>query len=186
MPKDPWKNQPNYKIGGGQLNEYEFNQQHGALTEQERSHLPGQPQGQAGEAATDATPTEGDPNENPEARRIRELMEEVHEKVARKQGGRKSVGAQKSSAKKPPATGANKSAAKGGKKVAAKGAAKSAAKGGAKSGAQKSGAGKGSAKKSSGAKKSGARGAAKGGAKKSATKKSAGAKGSKKGGARGR
>ena len=35
MPKDPWKNQPNYKIGGGQLNEYDFNQSHGELSKEE-------------------------------------------------------------------------------------------------------------------------------------------------------
>ncbi|MDQ3907374.1 MAG: hypothetical protein M3268_03415 [Acidobacteriota bacterium] len=166
MAKDPWKNQPNYKIGGGQLNEYEFNRQHGALTEQEHSHLPGQPQGQAGEAATDAQPAEGDPNESPEARRIRELMEEVHEKVVRRGGAQKTAGAKKSGAPK-----------KAAKKSSVRRATKSASKGAAKSGAKKPGGG--APKRASGAKKSGARassgGAKKGGAKKS-SKKSAGSK----------
>ena len=35
MPKDPPRNQPNYKIGGYHLNEYEFEQNHGAITEEE-------------------------------------------------------------------------------------------------------------------------------------------------------
>ncbi len=176
MPKDPWKNQPNYKIGGGQLNEYEFNQQHGALTEQEHSHLPGQPQGVAGEAATDATPTEGDQNESPEARRIRELMEEVHEKVARRRGAQKSAGAKKPGGAKKGAqsSGASKKSAK---KSPAKGATKSAGKGATKASA------KGGTKKS--AKGAGSRSSGKAGAKKSG-KKSAGAKAAKKGGGRGR
>ncbi|MCA1817805.1 MAG: hypothetical protein LC746_15700, partial [Acidobacteria bacterium] len=73
MAKDAWKNQPNYKIGGGQLNEFEFNRQHGALSEQERkSHLPGQPQGEGG---TPELPwDETDPASSPEAERVRRLM----------------------------------------------------------------------------------------------------------------
>ena len=35
MPKDPPRNQPNYKIGGYHLNESEFAQNHGAITEEE-------------------------------------------------------------------------------------------------------------------------------------------------------
>ena len=39
MPKDPTENIPNYKIRGGHLNEYEFKQQKGKMTEEE-NHLP--------------------------------------------------------------------------------------------------------------------------------------------------
>ena len=35
MPKDPPRNQPNYKIGGYHLNEYEFAQNQGAIAEEE-------------------------------------------------------------------------------------------------------------------------------------------------------
>jgi len=35
MPKDPPRNQPNYKIGGYHLNEYEYEQNHGAITDEE-------------------------------------------------------------------------------------------------------------------------------------------------------
>ena len=40
MPKDPARNQPNYKIGGDHLNEYEFEQSHGQMTKQEKEHYP--------------------------------------------------------------------------------------------------------------------------------------------------
>jgi hypothetical protein len=37
MPKnDPSRNQPNYKVGGSHLNEYEFEQNKGKVTEEER------------------------------------------------------------------------------------------------------------------------------------------------------
>ena len=39
MPKDPPRNQPNYKIGGYHLNEYEFTQHEGAMTEEERERF---------------------------------------------------------------------------------------------------------------------------------------------------
>ena len=41
MPKnDPNRNQPNYKIGGSHLNEYEFEQNKGQITEEEH-RMPG-------------------------------------------------------------------------------------------------------------------------------------------------
>lgn len=40
MPKDPTRNQPNYKIGGSHLNEYEFDLNKGQITKEEESHLP--------------------------------------------------------------------------------------------------------------------------------------------------
>jgi len=39
MPKDPPRNQPNYKIGGYHINEYEYEQGKGQMTE-EKEHLP--------------------------------------------------------------------------------------------------------------------------------------------------
>jgi len=40
MPKNnPNRNQPNYKIGGSHINEYEFDQNKGEITEEEE-HLP--------------------------------------------------------------------------------------------------------------------------------------------------
>jgi hypothetical protein len=36
MPKDPAENMPNYKIGGGQLNEYEFTQNQRAIAEEKK------------------------------------------------------------------------------------------------------------------------------------------------------
>ncbi|HZG52502.1 MAG TPA: hypothetical protein VEZ40_10235, partial [Pyrinomonadaceae bacterium] len=70
MPKDPTRNQPNYKIDGGHLNEYEFNQSHGAITEDERNRF-GDQQRQSGEQF-DAPQTE--------AERIQQLMEDVRER----------------------------------------------------------------------------------------------------------
>ena len=37
MPKDPTRNQPNYKIGGRHLNEYEYEQGKGAMTEEDEN-----------------------------------------------------------------------------------------------------------------------------------------------------
>jgi len=34
MPKDPARNQPNYKIGGHHMNEYEFENAKGEITEE--------------------------------------------------------------------------------------------------------------------------------------------------------
>jgi hypothetical protein len=175
MPKDPRRNQPNYKIGGAELNEFEFSHQHGALTEQEKSHLPGQSRG---EGATPELPwDDADESASPEAERISRLMEEAHEEVVRRRA--KGDDTQKA---KP----ARKSAAKGTKKGGAKGATK---KGGAKrsstrassSGAKRGATGKGSAKKGGAGKKAGARGSSSSrtSAKKS-VKKSAGKGGARK------
>jgi hypothetical protein len=40
MPKDPTRNQPNYKIGGSHLNEYEFDVNKGQITKEEEEHFP--------------------------------------------------------------------------------------------------------------------------------------------------
>jgi hypothetical protein len=182
MAKDAWKNQPNYKIGGGTINEYEFNQQHGALTEQENAHLPGQGEG----ATPDAPWDDADPAASPEAQRIRRLTEEAHEKVERRK--RKAGGTQP--ATRPAGAGRAAQTSGGGSKTsgAKKSAEKAAAKTSAKKSAAKSSA-KGATKKSGGAKKSGAKksGAKAGGARKSAKSGSAAKKSSgKRSGARGR
>lgn len=153
MPKDPARNQPNYKIGGGQLNEFEFAQHQGEMTAAEHERF----QGQQAAGADDAAP-------QTEAERIRQLMADVHEKVARrkqKQAGgaaaqpnaRPPRNAPKKAGAKAKATGTKKAAKKAVKKTAKKGAKKSggekrAASAGKKSGASKqSGAGKQSASK---------------------------------------
>lgn len=159
MPRDPWKNQPNYKIGGGQLNEYEFNRQHGALTEQEKQ--PFEFQEQERELPDESGATD-------EAGRVRRLMEEAHEKVERRQGARATSGAKKSGTQK---SGARKS---GGAK---KSAARTAKKGAAKKGAKKSGSAKKAGAKRVGAGKSS-------GAKRAAAGRSAGKGAGQKGGAR--
>lgn len=171
MPKDPRRNQPNYKIGGAELNEFEFSRQHGALTEQEKTHLPGQTRG---EGATPELPwDDADPTASPEAERVRRLMEEAHAEVKRRRA--KSDDTQKA---KP----ARKSAAKGTKKSGAKGATK---KSGAKRssarasspGAKRGAAGKGGAKKGGAGKKAGARGSS---SSRTSAKKSAGKGGGRK------
>jgi hypothetical protein len=175
MPKDPRRNQPNYKIGGAELNEFEFSRQHGALTEQEKTHLPGQTRG---EGATPEPPwDDADPTASPEAERISQLIEQAHAEVVRRRG--KGDDTQKA---KP----ARKSAAKGMKKGGAKGAtkksgAKSSGTRASSSGAKRGAAGKGGAKKGGAGKKAGARGSSSSrtSAKKSA-KKSAGKSGGRK------
>jgi hypothetical protein len=42
MPKDPPRNQPNYKIGGDHINEYEYQQHKGQMTEEETELPPAQ------------------------------------------------------------------------------------------------------------------------------------------------
>ena len=71
MPKDPTRNQPNYKIDGQKLNEYEFTQSHGAITEEERNRFAEQQRQSGDQFATPQT----------EAERIQTLMDDVHERV---------------------------------------------------------------------------------------------------------
>jgi hypothetical protein len=180
MPKDPTRNQPNYKIGGHHLNEFEFEQQHGAMTEAEHERFQRrQAEAAAGEQAAPQT----------EAERIQQLMADVHEQVEqrkeRAQGGaaksaRKGRTAKKGATKKAGAQATKRTSAKAAKRAGAK-AAKS-------SGAQQArGAGRKAtavAKKAGrAAKKSGARGAAKSGSTRKGAAKSvrgAGKKGARK------
>ncbi|MCA1614263.1 MAG: hypothetical protein LC800_09025 [Acidobacteria bacterium] len=190
MPKIPARNQPNYKIGGGELNEYEYNQQHGQLTTEERNPFE-LPQAQAGggeegEAALPQSPQEA------EAERIRQVMEAAQRKAqAGRKGGKATV-----SGVHPPAAAAEGGAKSGGGKRAAKKSAKKSAKklaaakkaGGAKeSAAKKSAAKKSAAKKAAARKPTGAKkpAAAKKVATKAGAKKSAKKSAKKTGGGRG-
>jgi hypothetical protein len=40
MPKDPTRNQPNYKIGGYHINEHEYENNKGQITEEEEHQFP--------------------------------------------------------------------------------------------------------------------------------------------------
>ncbi|MBV9928310.1 MAG: hypothetical protein JOZ96_25045 [Acidobacteria bacterium] len=151
MPKDRAEVQDQYKIGGGSLNEYEYEQSKGEYEEQTHQ-------------VPDDAPVEGlrgasEPGlpENV-AERIRQVEERAHEIVERrraKQGGGAKQGAAKAAKKstKKAAPAAKQGAKAAAKKGAAKGAAK---KGGGKAATKKGGAKKGGAKKG-GAKKSAAR-----------------------------
>src|SRR5215204_56706 len=124
MPKDRAEVQDQYKIGGGSLNEYEYEQSKGEYEEQAHQVPDDAPVEGLRGAAEPGLP------ENV-AERIRQVEERAHEIVERrraKQGG----GAQKGAAK-----GAKKSAQAS--KKSAQGAAKAAA-GGSKSGGAKKGA----------------------------------------------
>src|SRR5215207_1256115 len=142
MPKDRAEVQDQYKIGGGSLNEYEYEQSKGEYEEQTHQVPDDAPVEVLRGAAEPGLP------ENV-AERIRQVEERAHEIVERrraKQGGGGAGKAAKKSAKKPAQAS----------KKAAKGAAKAAA-GGAKKGAGKKGAGKKGAAKSGGAKKGAAK-----------------------------
>ncbi len=198
MPKDPAENIDRYKIQGGQLNEFELQQNEEAMAEQERARHGGpQPEGLRG-AAEPGLPQNV-------AERIQQLEAAVREKVERrraKQAGQSVKNAPAKAAEVVPksqnSTSAKKTASapqpSGGKKA---GAARKAKKSGTKVTATKKGAAKkqtgaakaakSPAKKASPAKRSSskkrpvagkpatksgsAKGAAKGAAKKAASKK---------------
>ena len=46
MPKDPTRNQPNYKIGGDHINEYDYENNKGQMTKEEENQLPRSEQNQ--------------------------------------------------------------------------------------------------------------------------------------------
>ena len=167
MPKDRAEVQDQYKIAGGSLNEYEYEQSKGEYGEQ--SHQA--PEGAPVEGLRGASEPGLPENVAERIRQVEERAHEIVEKRRAKQGGGAGKAAAKKSAKgATKAAAAKKGAAKkgGGKGAAAKkGAAKKAVKGGAKKGAAK----KGAAKKGGGKK-----GAAKKGAAKKATAKKGGAR----------
>src|ERR1700754_2313871 len=115
MPKDRAEVQDQYKIGGGSLNEYEFNQGKGEMEEQEHQT----PEGGHVEGLRGAD----EPNQPQNvAERIRQVEERAHEIVERRRA--KASGGAASNAVASTPTG--KSSKKASKKAAKKSAAKSA------------------------------------------------------------
>lgn len=164
MPKDRAEVQDQYKIGGGQLNEFEFDRSKGEMEEQEHQTPEGAPvEGLRGAAEPNAPQNV--------AERIRQVEERAHEIVERRRAKQSGDAAQKSGAKKSAKKSAKKAVKKSGGKSAKKSAksAKSAKKSPAKTGATK----KGGAAKKGGAKKGGAK---KGAVKRGASKKSGGSR----------
>jgi hypothetical protein len=146
MPKDRAEVQDQYKIGGGSLNEYEFDRSKGEMEEQERQSPEGTPaEGLHGAAESNAPQNV--------AARIRQVEERAHEIVERRRAKQSGSTARTGSAQKGAGKAAQKSAQKSSgasKKASVKKAGKASAKtGGAakKGGAKKGGAKKGSAKK---------------------------------------
>jgi hypothetical protein len=181
MPKDPARNQPNYKIGGGQLNEFEYARNQGAMTEAEHERFQQQ---QAERAAGEESAAQSAPQT--EAERIQQLMADVHEKVERRKQKAQGAALARPAARKD---GAQKSVAKAGAKKSAQkgGAKKSAAKAGAKKSAARAGASKtaskvGAKKRAPGTVK---QSVVKGGGKGAGSKKSARAAGGRAGGKKG-
>ncbi len=186
MPKDRTENIDRYKIRGGHLNEFEFQQNEGAMAEQERERFlrREQQEGLRGEAEPHAPQTE--------AERVAQMMEDARakaEKIRRKKGKlqakQSAVGAARRTRKKggkssAKGRGSGKARAGGKKSAAKKGASgKKGAAGGAKRGAtKKAGAKKTGAKRASTKRPAGKRSSAK----KSSAKRSAGS--ASKGGAR--
>src|ERR1700750_2696927 len=109
MPKDKTDVQEQYKIGGGSLNEYEFNQEKGEMEEQEH---------QTPESGyTEGLRGADEPNEpHNVAERIKQVEERAHEIVERRRA-KVSGGAGKSS-KKSSKKAAGKSPKKAAKKAA--------------------------------------------------------------------
>ncbi|MDT7690463.1 MAG: hypothetical protein QOE46_3222 [Acidobacteriota bacterium] len=159
MPKDKAEVQDQYKIGGGSLNEFEFDRSKGAMEEQAHQTPDGAPvEGLRGAAEPNAPQNV--------AERIRQVEEHAHEIVERRraeQGGDARKAGGKTAVKSAKAA-----------KKSAKGSKSADAKGGAKGASKKSGASKKAIAKKVGSKKSGAK---KGSAKKSAAKNGAAGKG---------
>jgi hypothetical protein len=195
MPKDKSEIQDQYKIEGGFINEYEFNQSKGEMEEQEHQT----PEGGHVEGLRGADEPNAPQNV---AERIREVEQRAHEIVERRRakasGGAASKGgagkvsmkqqnaenmAAGKAAKKAAKKSSKKSPAEAARKSSKKSAKKAAASKGSKTGAGKKGASKSAGKKSGGSKKGSAE---KGGTKKGgASKKGSAKKGaSKKGGRR--
>jgi hypothetical protein len=153
--REQMRNLETFKVGANEVNEFEYQQHQGELTEQLEHH---------GDQQNQDTPP------LTEAERVEQIMADAHEKVEeRKRRGTSSYGKKRPAAKKPAAKKATKSVAK---KSTRKAATKKVAK---KSSPKKAAARKSAAKKS-GTKKSAS--------KKSATKKSASRSAAKKSAAR--
>jgi len=153
--REQMRNLETFKVGANEVNEFEYQQHQGELTEQLEHH---------GDQQNQDTPP------LTEAERVEQIMADAHEKVEeRKRRGTSSYGKKRPAAKKPAAKKATKSAAK-----------KSTRKAATKKVAKKSSPKKAAARKSA-AKKSGTKKLA---SKKSATKKSASRSAAKKSAAR--
>ena len=145
MGREQMRNLETFKVGANEVNEFEYQQHQGELTEQLEHH---------GDQQNQDTPP------LTEAERVEQIMADAHEKVEeRKRRGTSSYGKKRPAAKKPAAKKATKKSA----------AKKSTRKAATKKVAKKSAPKKAAARKSA-AKKSGTRNSA---SKKSATKKSA-------------
>jgi hypothetical protein len=176
MPKDRAEAQDQYKIGGGSINEYEFDRSKGEMEEQERQT----PEDAHSEGLHGAAEPNAPQNV---AERIRQVEERAHEIVERrraKQSGGVSQQATKKAAKKATKKAAKKTTGKAAKKSAKKSPAKAGGASG-KGGAKATGARAGASKKA-GATKAAKKGAVKKGAakkgmaKKGAAKKSGGSR----------
>jgi valyl-tRNA synthetase len=125
MPKDRAEVQDQYKIGGGSLNEYEYEQSKGAYEEQSHPTPEGAPVEGLRGAAEPGLP------ENV-AERIRQVEERAHEIVERRRAKQGGAAASKGAAKKSAGKAAAKKPAKAGAKKAAAGKKGAAKKGGAR------------------------------------------------------
>lgn len=105
MPKDRTENIDRYKVRGGHLNEYEYQQNEGALEESREGFG-----GEDGEGLRGAAEPNAPQNV---AERIRQVEEAAHEKVARRSAKR----GEGSALKKGAAGGAKKGAAKKGSRA---------------------------------------------------------------------
>ena len=137
MGREQMRNLETFKVGANEVNEFEYQQHQGELTEQLEHH---------GDQQNQDTPP------LTEAERVEQIMADAHEKVEeRKRRGTSSYGKKRPAAKKPAAKKATKSAAKKStrqaatKKVAKKSSPKKAAA--RKSAAKKSGTKKSASKK---------------------------------------
>ena len=150
MGREQMRNLETFKVGANEVNEFEYQQHQGELTEQLEHH---------GDQQNQDTPP------LTEAERVEQIMADAHEKVEeRKRRGISSYGKKRPAAKKPAAKKATK------KSAAKKSTRKSATKKVAKKSAPRKAAARKSAAKKSGTKKSAAK---KAGTKKSASRKSA-------------
>lgn len=149
MGRDQMRNLETFKVGANEVNEFEYQQHQGELTEQLEHH---------GDQQNQDTP------QITEAERVEQIMAEAHEKVEeRKRRGTSSYGKKRPAAKK-------QAAKKVTKKLAAKKSSRKATTKAAKKSTPKKPAARKSAAKKSGTKKSAAK---KTGTKKSASRKSA-------------
>ncbi len=134
MPKDPTRNQPNYKIGDAQLDEYEFQQGHAAISQEERQRHERYQEEHAQRGGEDGAPLAP----QTEAERIQQVIATAHEKVEQRRRKRGHVGmvgvaenkgARKQTSAKPQQPAATaKTAVKAAVKAAKKGVKSAAAK----------------------------------------------------------